>query len=132
EMIDKATLKRTLRSRLGYNYNQAEYLIDQGSYLFLLAICDEIVFRNLIPCTWVFAENEKPRTLEHLVRCLRDRQLTWGQLAGSPPSVQEAEWYQRVQAIHDGFDWHKMGPIFVTPVKGRRQKGRNEGDELET
>ena len=62
---------------------------------------------------------------------LRGQNLTWGQLADKPPPVQKAEWYQRVQTLHDEFDWDRMGPVFITPVKGRRRKGRNEGDELE-
>jgi hypothetical protein len=131
EIIDKETLKQTLRARPGYKYDQADYLVDQASYLFPLAISDETVFRNLIPCTWVFAENERPRTLEWLVRQLRERKHTWGQLAAKPPLVQKAEWYQQVQIIYDEFDWDRMGPVFVTPVKGWRRKGRTGGDELE-
>jgi hypothetical protein len=130
-IIDKEVLQQALRARPGYKYDQAEYLIDQASYLFPLAISDEKVFRNLIPSTWVFAENERPRTLERLVRQLRERSLTWGQLAVNPPPVQKGEWYQRVQVLHDKFDWDRMGPVFVTPVKGWRRKGRTEGDELE-
>jgi hypothetical protein len=131
EIIDKEGLKQALRARPGYEYDQAEYLIDQASYLVPLAISDEIVFRNLIPSTWVFAENERPRTLEWLVRQLRERSLTWGQLAVNPPPVQKGEWFQRAQVLCDQFVWDRMGPVFVTPVKGRRRKGRNEGDELE-
>ncbi len=130
KMIEKEALKQSLRTRAGYKYDQADYLIDQASYLFPLAIYDEQVFRNLIPSTWVFAENERPRTLERLVSELRGRSLTWGQVAAKPP-VQKAEWYQRVQALYDEFNWDRMGPVFVTPVKGWRRNGRIEGDELE-
>jgi hypothetical protein len=131
ELIDKKALKEALRARLGYKYDQTDYLIDQASYLFPLEICQEKVFRNLIPCTWVFTENERPRTLERLIRQLRERNLTWEQLAITPLPVQKGEWYQRVQMLYDQFDWRKMGPVFVTPVKGRRLMGRDEGDELE-
>jgi hypothetical protein len=129
KMIEKEELKQTLRMRPGYKYDQADYLIDQASYLFPLAIYDEQVFRNLIPLTWVFAENERPGTLERLVSELLRRSLTWGQVAATPP-VHKAEWYQRVQALYDDFDWDRMGPVFVTPAKGRRRNGRIEGDEL--
>jgi hypothetical protein len=131
DLIEKETLKQTLRTRPGYRYDQADYLIDQASYLFPLAISDERVFRNLIPTTWIFGENERPRTLEWLVHQLQERSVTWGQLVANPPPAQKSEWYQRVQALYDEFDWDRMGPVFVTPVKGWRRNGRSEGDELE-
>jgi hypothetical protein len=130
EMLDKAALKRRLQSRPGYKYDQADYLIEEAEYLFPLTVCDERVFRNLIPTTWVLEENERPRTLERIVGRLRDRGLTWAQLAAAPPPIQQAEWYQRVQALYDGFDWDRMGPVFVTPVKGWRREGQTVGDEL--
>jgi len=127
-LIEKEELKRSLRTRPGYIYDQAEYLIEQATYLFRVAICDESVFRNLISLTWVFTKNGMPRTLEHIVRQLRDR--TWGQLVIDSPQVQKGEWYRRVQVLYDQFDWDRMGPVFVTPVKGSRRNGENEGDEL--
>ena len=130
KLIEKDVLKLTLRERPGYKYDQANYLIDQASYLFPVEICDEEVFRNLIPSTWVFAKNECPRTLERLVGKLLLQSHTWEQLAAKPPPVQQAECYQRVQAIQAEFDWGRMGPVFVTPVKGWRRNGRFDGDEL--
>jgi hypothetical protein len=131
KMIDKEVLKEKLRARREYQYDQqTDGLIDQASYLFPLSIADQLVFENLIPCTWVFTENERPRTLERLVGHLRESNLTWGQLAEQPPSVQNGEWYQRVQAIYDKFDWKLMGPLFVTPVKGWRQRKQDSGFEL--
>jgi hypothetical protein len=109
EMLDKEALKRRLQSRPGYKYDQAGYLIEEAEYLFSLTVCDERVFRNLIPNTWVLEENERPRTLERLVGRLLDRGLTWARLAASPPPVQQAEWYQRVQKLYDEFDWGQMG-----------------------
>ena len=129
-LVDKDVLRAGLRARPGYEYHQADELIDQAQYLFPLRIADEAVFRNLIPGTWVFEEGEHPRTLERLVRRLRDDRRTWGQLAADPPRVQAGEWYDRVQRLCDTFDWRRLGPLFVTPVKGRRRQGCSEGDEL--
>ena len=39
-LIEKEALKQVLRTRPGYKYDQAEYLIDQASYLLPLAISD--------------------------------------------------------------------------------------------
>ena len=57
-LVSKEGLKTELRSRVHYNYDQAEYLIDQAEYFFHLRITDEPVFRNLIPCTWVIRDGE--------------------------------------------------------------------------
>jgi len=130
KMIDKDELRQTLKDRPGYEYDQADYLIDQASYLFPLSICDEAVFRNLILATWVFERDERPRTLEGIIHRLRAQHLTWAQAALNPP-VRNAKWYERVQTLQDEFDWGRMGPLFVTPVTGWREKGRNAGGELE-
>src|SRR5262245_30141469 len=120
ELIDKAELRHTLNARSGYKYDQTEYLIEQAEYLFRLLICDERVFRSLIPCTWVLKQDESPRTLERVVARLIARGATWGDLAAAPP-YHKAEWYQRVQTLCDTFNWDLLGPVFVTPVKGWRR-----------
>ena len=130
-MIDKDVLKSTLRMRPGYTYDQAEYLIEQASYLFPLTIDDETVFRNLMPCVWVFADFKYPRSLEAYVRHLRDLGLTWRLLADSPPT-ENADWYLLIQSLQDEFDWAKVGPLFLTPVKGRRCEGQKDDGELKS
>ena len=49
EMLDKEALRQRLQSRLGYKYDQADYLIQQAEYLFPFVICDEQVFRTSFP-----------------------------------------------------------------------------------
>ena len=125
----KESLKHTLRVREGYKFDQANYLIDQAEYLFECRICDEKVFRNLIPCTWVLRDGEAPRTIEAVVeRIKRD----FGDLArltdARPVPDKSRDWYDRISTLRERFSWRLMGPVFVTPVKGWRKNGANGGD----
>ncbi|MGE3407549.1 MAG: hypothetical protein AB7I37_12090 [Pirellulales bacterium] len=128
--MDKDNLRVRLKSRPGYKYDQSEYLIQQATYLFSIVLGDEAVFRNLLPVTWIFENGERPRTLEALVRRMHQRYCTWSAVATTSP-VQNSAWYQRIQAIQDDFKWDRMGPLFLTPVKGSKKNGAAEGVELE-
>jgi hypothetical protein len=128
-LASRETLKGTLKAREGYKYDQADRLIDQAEYLFNLRICDEEVFRNLIPCTWVIRDGEAPRTLDAIAARVQREFGGLDRLIEVHP-CHEREWYERLRTLYQNFLWERMGPVFVTPVKGRRRNGVSEGEEL--
>jgi hypothetical protein len=129
-LIPKDRLKADLRAREGYRYDeQTDYLIGQAEYLLSVRVADELVFRKLIPCTWVLRDDEQPRTLEAIASRIRKDYDGFDRLIKAHP-CHEREWYQRVKDLFERFSWSLLGPVFLTPVKGSRRTGKNEGSEL--
>jgi hypothetical protein len=128
-LTSEESLKTMLMTREGYNYDQADYLISQAEYLFSIRICDEAVFRNLIPCTWVVQQDEAPRTLDAIAARIRADFAGLDRLIDAHP-CQKREWYERLRSLYQEFSWGRLGPVFITPVKGRRRNGVTDGDEL--
>jgi len=129
-LVSKSDLANELQRREQkgtYDCHQANILMPQAEYLFRVRIGDDLVFRNLIPCTPVVMDGESPRTLGSIFeRIYQSFNSLDGLIAAHP--CKKREWYETIRNLYEQFSWALVGPLFIAPVKGRRRAGISGGE----